>query len=168
MCDACTYLVSVSEPSGPLLLAAHESNPLVTAAAQTLPDVRVSIHAPRLERLLEGAASRGADTVGERLVVPVGRVLEDQPSSGLADTAPALALVAMSTDPPRGIQVALESQVLLSGHHVGVGGVHVFLGRGFLLLVESTEQVRGLGQLSEAAVEGMSVSVALEHSEETV
>src|SRR5690349_4272766 len=123
------YLVGVSEPGGSLLLAAHKGNPLIAATAQAFPDIRVSVHAAGLQRLLEGAASGRTDAVGERLVVPVGRVFQDQPSSGLADSTPALSLVAMSADPSGGIQVSFESKVLFSRCHVRIGGVHVFLGR---------------------------------------
>ena len=78
------YLVCMSEPCCTLLLAADKRNPVTAAATEAFPDVWVAVHASDIERLFEGAASGGADAVGERLVVPVGRVLQDQPSSRLA------------------------------------------------------------------------------------
>jgi len=70
-----TYFISVSEPSGSLLLAAHKSNPLVTASAQTFPHIRIPIHATSFLRLLKRTASGGTDTMGETFVVPESAVL---------------------------------------------------------------------------------------------
>src|SRR6187402_496577 len=72
-----TYFVGVSEPCGPLLFAAHQGNPLVTASAQTLPNVGVTIHASSFLRLLKWASSCGTDTMSETFIVPESAVLQD-------------------------------------------------------------------------------------------
>lgn len=126
----------MSEPGGPLLLAAHQCNPVIAATAEALPDVWVSIHAASLLRLLEGVAGGGADAVREALVIPEGRVLEDQPSARLADTTPSLSLVAVAANPSWRVEVTLEAQLLLVGNHVRVLGVHILGWRGNLLLVQ--------------------------------
>lgn len=140
------------EPSRALLLAAHKRNPIVTATTQALPDIRITIHAAGIQWLLERGTSSCADAVREGLVVPVRRVLEHQPSPRLADSAPALAFVAVSADPPGGVQVAFKPQVLLTGGHFGVGWIHVLLwGRG-LFFAQTAKQVRRVRQLGVAAV----------------
>lgn len=65
-----SYLVGMSEPGRALLLAANERNPFIAATAKTFPYIRVAIHPPRLLGLLEWAAGRRTDAVGEALVVP--------------------------------------------------------------------------------------------------
>lgn len=127
------YLVCVSEPGGTLLLRADERDPLVTGAAESLPDVRVPVHAARLLGLLERVARGRTDAVREALVVPEGRVLEHEPTARLADAAPALTLVAVSSHPLWRVQVALKPELLLVRNHVRVGRIHV-LGRWGLLL----------------------------------
>lgn len=161
-------LVRVAEPRRALLLAAHQRDPLVAAAAEALPDVGVAVHASLVQRLLEGRARRRADAVRKRLVVPVGRVLEHQPAAGLADAAPALALVAVAAHPLGRVHVAVEAQLLLVRDHVGVGGVHV-LGRWReRLLVEGRVQVGWRREVGVVAVKGVRVEVVLEQLEKAV
>lgn len=128
-------LVCVSEPRSALLLTADQRNPLIATAAEAFPDIRVSVHAPCLLWLLERAASRSADTVREALVVPKRRVLQHEPSAGLADAAPSFALVAVTTHPLGSVQVAIKAKFLLMRDKVRVRWVHVLRGRRDLLLV---------------------------------
>lgn len=118
--------VGVSEPSGSFLFAAHKSNPLVTASAQAFPHVGISIHASGLLRLLEGAPSRSADTVCETFVVPESAVLQDEPSSWLADSTPALTLIPVAANPTRRVEVAVKAELLLVWDEVRIAWVHVF------------------------------------------
>ena len=60
-----TYFVSMSKPSRALLLATHERDPFVAAAAETFPDVRIAVHASGLLGLLERVARGSADTMRE-------------------------------------------------------------------------------------------------------
>lgn len=103
------YLISMPEPGGSLLLAADECDPLIATAAEAFPNIRVSVHAALLLGLLERASSGGADTMRERLVVPEGRVLQNEPPAGLADSTPSLSLVTVSSYPSRGVKVAFKS-----------------------------------------------------------
>jgi len=128
--------VCVSEPSCSLLLAAHERNPLVTAAAQTFPDIGVAIHAAGFLRLLEWAAGRSADTVGETLIVPEGAVLQNEPPAWFADSTPTFALIAVAADPARCVEVSIESELLLVWDEIWVGRIHVFRWRRNLLLMK--------------------------------
>jgi hypothetical protein len=158
----------VSEPGSSLLLAADECDPLVAATAKTFPHIRVSVHASLLLGLLERASGCGANTVRERLVVPKGRVLQHKPPSGLANSTPALSLVAMASYPSRGVEIAFKSQFLLAGNHVGVLRIHVLRRRRDLLLLESSVQIRRVGKISVVAVQASGVTVALEHSEKAM
>lgn len=130
-----THLVCVPEPGRSLLLAAHKRNPLVAAPTQALPHVGVTIHAPCLLWFLERVASGGTDAVGEALIVPEGRILQDQPPTGLADPTPAFSLVAMAAHPPGSVEIAVESKLLFMGDEVWVGRVHVLGWRWDLFLV---------------------------------
>jgi len=96
------------EPGGSLLLAAHQRNPLIAAATEALPDVRVAVHPSRFLGLLEWASRRCADAVRKGLVIPECRILEDKPPPGLADSAPALSLVSVATDPSGSIEIPLK------------------------------------------------------------
>ena len=87
-------------------------------------------------RLLEWAAGRSADTVGETLVVPEGAVLQNEPPAWFADSAPALALVAVAAHPARRVKISVESELLLVWDEVWVGRVHVFRWRRNLLFVK--------------------------------
>jgi hypothetical protein len=158
----------VSEPGGSLLFAADKGNPLLAATTETLPNIRVSIHASLLLGFLERASSGSTNAVRERLVIPEGRVLQHEPSSRLADSTPALSLVAVTSNPSRGVKVALKSQLLLAGNHVGILRVHV-LGRWRnLLFSESGVQLRRVRKVGVVPVEASGISVALEHSEKAV
>lgn len=158
----------MSEPGGPLLLAADECDPLIAAAAKAFPNIRVAIHASLLLRLLERASGGGADTMRKRLVVPKGRVLQHEPPSGLADSTPSLALIAVSPDPSRGVKVAFKSQFLLAGDHVGILGVHVLSGRRNLLLVESSVQIRRVREIGVVTAKAAGITVALKHPEKAM
>jgi hypothetical protein len=63
--------------------------------------------------------------VREGLVVPESAVLEHEPSPGLAQPTPALSLVTVPTNPPRGIQIAAEAEILFVRNKVRIGRVHV-------------------------------------------
>jgi hypothetical protein len=132
------------EPSCSLLLAAHQSDPLVATAAKSFPDIRVAIHSARLLGLLERIPCCRADSVGKALVIPEGRVLQHQPATGLADATPALTFVAMATYPFGRVQVAIEPELLLMGNKILVGGVHILWRGRHLLLVKRSVQVRGV------------------------
>lgn len=96
-----TYLVGVAEPRRTLLLIGNEGDPLVTAAAEPLPDVRVAAHAASLLGAIKWLASSGADSVRERLVVPVGRVFQHQPApTGLAEAAVAFTVDSSASHVP--------------------------------------------------------------------
>lgn len=163
-----TYLVRVSEPGGSLLLAADKGNPLLAATTETLPNIRVSIHASLLLGFLERTSGGGANAVRERLVIPEGRVLQHEPSSRLADSTPALSLVAVTSNPSRGVKVAFKSQLLLAGDHIGILGVHVLRRWRDLLFSESRVQLRRVRKVGVVTVEASGISVALKHSEKTV
>jgi len=129
------YLVSMPEPSGPLLFATDQRDPLPTARAKSFPDVRVPVGASRLLRSFECGPCRSADSMRKAFVIPKGRVFEYEPTPGLADPAPTLALVAVTPDPPRCVEVHLEANFLLTREEVGVARLHVFW-RGTLLVIE--------------------------------
>lgn len=167
-CWGFSYLVRVSEPGGSLLLAAHERDPVVAAAAKTFPDVRVAVHPSRLLGLLERVAGGGADAVAKAFVVPERGVLQHQPAARLANTAPSLPLVAVSAHPSRRVKVALEAQLLLVRDHVGILGVHVLGWRWDLLLVQGSVQVRWVRQVGVVTVERVRVGITLKHPKESV
>jgi hypothetical protein len=158
----------MSEPSRALLLTAHKRNPLVTAPAQSLPHVRVPIHASSLLRLLERTPRRRADPMRETLVVPECAVLQHEPAARLADSAPAFALVAVPAHPPWRVEVAVEAELLLVGKQVWVRRVHVFGRWRDVLFVERGVEVWRVGEVGVVRVEGVRVCVALEHAEEAV
>lgn len=116
----CVTLVCMPEPSGALLLAAHQCDPFTATSAETFPHVEVALRPPRLLRALKRSASGGADTMRERLVVPKSAVLEHEPPSRFAQTTPALALVPMPTHPAGGIEIADKSKVLLMGNEIWI------------------------------------------------
>lgn len=157
-------LVCVPEPSRPLLFAADKWDPVVTASTKPLPNIRVAIHASRVQRLLERSASCRADAVRERLVVPESRVLQHQPSPRLANATPSLSLVAVSPNPARGVQVVFKSQLLLIGHHLGIRRIHVLGWWGCLLFLKAAKQVRGVREICVEAGQGVRLAVALENS----
>ena len=161
-----TNLVSVPEPRGALLLAADQCHPVIAAPAQPLPHVRVAAGAACLVRLLKLAAGGGADTVRKRLVIPIGRVFEHEPPTGLADAAPALPFVAVAANPAGGVEVACESQLLLVWHHVQVRWVHVLGWRRRLFLLQGRVQVGRIGVDGKAGLERVCIAIALEHSKE--
>jgi hypothetical protein len=142
------YFVGVSEPSGPFLFAAHESNPLVTASAQTFPHVGIPIHASGLLRLLKGAARRSTDTVCETLVVPESAVLQDEPSSWLANSTPTFALIPVTSDPTWRVEITVKAKLLLVWDEIWVARVHVFWWRWNLVLVERSVKIRRIAKIS--------------------
>jgi len=148
-----TYFVSVSEPSGSLLLAAHKSNPLVTASAQTFPHIRIPIHATSFLRLLKWAASGGTDTMGETFVVPESAVLQYKPSSWLADSTPPFALIPMTPDPSRRVEIAVKAKFLLVGDQIRIARIHVFRGRWYLFFVERRIEIGRITQIGVMRVQ---------------
>lgn len=98
-----TYFIGMPKPRRTLLLAAHKRHPIVTAPAQPLPDVWITIHSPSLLRLLKWAAGCSTDTMSETFIVPEGAVLQDKPPPGFTDSTPPLALVSMAADPARSV-----------------------------------------------------------------
>lgn len=136
-----SYLVCVAEPRCALLLGAHQRNPVIATTAKALPNIRIAIHPPRLLRLVERLARRSADAMCEALVIPKGRVLENEPTSRLADSAPPLTLVSVTAYPLWSVQISIKSQFLLVRHQVRVRWVHVLGRRGDLLLVERSVQI---------------------------
>lgn len=160
--------VGVSEPSGPFLFAAHESNPLVTTSTQTFPHVGIPIHASGLLRLLKGAARRSADTVRETFVVPEGTVLQDEPTSWLANPTPTFALIPMTSDPTRRVEIAVKAKLLLVWDEVGIARVHVFRWRRNLLLVKRCVKIRWIAEISVVRVQRVRIRVALQHAKKAV
>jgi len=104
----------------------------------------------------------------ERLVIPESRALQHKPSPRLADSTPALPLVAMTSNPSRGVKIAFKTQFLLAGNHVGILGVHVFRGWRNLLLTECSVQLRRVRKVDVVSAETSGVSIALEYSGEAV
>jgi hypothetical protein len=155
------YLVGMSEPSGSFLLTAHESNPFVTASAQTFPDIRVTIHAASLLRLLKGTARCGADAMGETLIVPEGAILQDKPSSRLADPAPSLALISVAADPTRSVEVTVKPKFLLVGLHIRVAGLHILFRRWDLIFMKRSIQIRWIAQISIVGVQRVGICITL-------
>lgn len=155
------YLVCVTKPCCALLLAAHQRNPLVATATQTLPNIRVAVHPSLVQRLLEGCARGGADAVRKRLVVPVSRVLEDQPAARLADAAPALALVAVAAHPLWRVHVAVEAKLLLVGGQIRVRRVHILRRWRRWLLVQGRVQVWRRREICVVTVEGLRFNIVL-------
>lgn len=145
-------LVRVPEPCCTLFLAAHEGDPLVAASTEAFPDIGVPIHAPGLLGLLERIACRSADAVCERLVVPEGRVLQDEPAAGLADSTPTFPLVTVSSHPSGRIEIALKAQLLFVGNEVGIRRVHVLWWRWNLLFMQRGIKVRGVREISVVTV----------------
>lgn len=119
------YLVSMSEPGRPFLFTADQRYPFATASAKTFPYVKVSFCATSVLGALERSSGCRADTMREGLVIPKCTVLQNKPTSRLAKTTPSFALVAMPAHPSRRVQVAIKSKVLLVGHEVWIGWVHV-------------------------------------------
>jgi hypothetical protein len=163
-----TYFVRVSEPSGSLLLAAHESNPLVTASAQTFPHIWVAIHASSFLRLLKWAASCSTDTVGETFIVPEGAVLQYKPPSGLANSTPSFALIPVTSHPSRRIEIAVKAKLLLVWYQIRIARVHVFRRGRNLLLVERCIEIGRIAQISVMRVQRVRVGIALQHTEQPV
>lgn len=124
----------MSEPRGAFLLAAYQGNPFSTASAQAFPKIEVAFGSPGLLGALKCRAGCGADAVRERLVIPKRAVLQDKPAARLAEATPAFALVAMSPNPSRGVQVTCEPQILFVRNKVRIGRMHVRL-RGVRRLV---------------------------------
>jgi hypothetical protein len=143
-----TYFVSVSEPCGSLLLAAHESNPLVTAPAQTFPHIGIAIHASSFLRLLKWAASCSTDTMGETFIVPESAVLQYKPPPRLANPTPPFALITVTPDPTRRVEVTVKAKFLLVWYQIRIARVHVFRGRRHLLLVEGCIEIGRITQIS--------------------
>lgn len=141
------YLVRMPKPGRSLLLTAHERNPFATAATQSFPHVEVAIGSTRVLGALECGAGGCADPMCERLVVPEGTVLEHQPPARLAETAPPLTLIAVSTDPSWGIEIAGETNVLRVGHEIRVCGLHVRLWWSRRLFLQRRVQVRWVGDI---------------------
>lgn len=136
------YLVCMPEPRCALLLAVDQRNPVIAASTETLPHIRVAVHAPHVLGLLEWLACCGADPVSEALIVPECRVLQHQPTSRLADPTPTLALVSVATNPFWCVQITFKPHLLLMGYHVRIGRVHVLWRRRNLFLVQCSEQIR--------------------------
>jgi hypothetical protein len=49
----------------------------------------------------------------ETLVVPESAVLQDKPSSWLANPTPTFALISMTSDPTRRVEIAVKAKLLL-------------------------------------------------------
>lgn len=156
-----TYLVRVPEPSRPLLLTAHQGYPFVATTAKPLPYIRIAIHSPRLLRFLEWVPCCRADPMRETLVIPESRVLQYKPTTRLANTTPAFALIAMPAHPPGSVQVSVESQLLLMRNKVLIGRIHIFWRGRYLLLVQRSIQVWGVRQIGVMTVKGVRVGIAL-------
>lgn len=164
----CMALVGMPEPGRSLLLAAHQCDPLIAAAAKSLPNIRVAIHPPRLLGLLERTACCCADAMRETLVIPESRVLQHKPTTRLADPAPAFALISMATHPSGRVQVAFEPQLLFMRNKILVGRIHILRRRWDLFFVEGGIQIRGIRKICVVPVERMWISIALEHAEQAM
>jgi len=74
----------------------------------------------------------------------------------------------MPANPSRRIQITIEPQLLLVGHKILVGGVHILWWRRDLLFMQRCVQVRRIGQVRVVAVKGMGIRIALQHPEEAM
>lgn len=137
-----TYLVRMSEPRRSFLLIADERNPFTATSAKSFPYIEIAFRPARVLRALERCAGSCADTMREGLVVPESTVLEYKPSARLAETAPALSFVAMTSNPTRGVQVANKAKILLVWYKVGIGRVHVGLRWVECLFVQGGVKIR--------------------------
>lgn len=97
---------------------------------------------------MKGAARCSADTVRETLVVPESAVLQDEPSSWLANPTPTFALISMTSDPTRRVEIAVKAKLLLMWDEVWVARIHVFCWRWNLLLVERSVKIRWITEIS--------------------
>jgi hypothetical protein len=86
--------------------------------------------------------------MGETLIVPESAVLQHQPASRFADSTPAFALIAMTTNPTRRVEVAVEPKLLLVWYKISIGRIHVFRRRWDLLLMERCIEIRWITQIS--------------------
>jgi hypothetical protein len=137
-----THLVCVPKPCRSLLLTADQRDPFAAASTKSFPHVEVAFGSASVLWSLECSAGSSTDTVCKRLVVPESAVLEHEPTSWLAKSAPPFALVAMTPDPSWSIEITLEAQVLLMWHEIRVRGIHVGLWRIGRLFVQRRVQVR--------------------------
>ena len=160
-------LVCVAEPGSTFFFATHQRHPILTRMTMALPNVWVAVHLPHALGLDKLLASSSTNAVREQLVVPEGRVLENQPTAGLADSAPTFTLVPVATHPPGGVQVAGEAEVLLVGDHVGVVGVHVLFRRRDGVFQEASVQIRALGKLG-VGILGMVLRLHVEQAAQVV
>lgn len=71
-----TNLVSMPEPGRAFLLTADQSDPLAATPAKPFPHIEVALCAAGVLGPLERCASRCADAVCERFVIPERTVLE--------------------------------------------------------------------------------------------
>ena len=113
------------EPRRALFLTTDQRYPIIAASTESFPDIRVAVHSSRTLRFVELASRCRADPVAEGLVIPESRVLENQPATGLANPTPPLALVAMTTYPTWGVQVAIKAKILFVRDKIRVRRIHV-------------------------------------------
>jgi hypothetical protein len=86
--------------------------------------------------------------VRETLVIPESAVLQDEPSSWLADSTPALALISVTANPTRRVEVAVKAELLLVWNEVGIAWVHVFCWWWNLLLMQRSVKIRWIAEIS--------------------
>lgn len=164
-----SYLICMPEPRRALFLTTDQRYPIIAASTESFPDIRVAVHSSRTLRLMELASRCRADPVAERLVVPESRVLENQPATGLANPTPPLALVAMTTYPAWGVQVAIKAKILFVWDKIRVRRIHVLFRRCELRLLKRSEEI---GRVREICVPIRLLvncfRITLKHSEESV
>lgn len=109
------HLVSVSKPRDTTPFPTYEHNPLPTDPTPTFPSFTVStssVRYPHIHRLLEFCTRRSADAVPETLVVPESAVLENKPTAGTTEAAPAFAEWPLVAGVDRSVEIAREARVL--------------------------------------------------------
>jgi hypothetical protein len=156
------------EPSSPLLLATNQCNPLIAAPTQPFPDIWVSIHPPRLLRLLECAASSSTNAMRETFVVPKRRVFQHQPAARFTNPTPPFAFIAMTPYPARSVEIAIETKLLFVWDQVWIRRIHIFWRGRDLFFVKGGVEVRWIGEVGIVGVERVRISVALKHAEEAM
>src|SRR5689334_21720568 len=110
----------MSEPSRALFLAAHQRYPIAAAAAKPFPNIKIAFRPSSILWTLNCCTCCCRYTMSEAFIVPESRVLEHEPTTRLAETTPALSLVAMTTHPTWGVKVPLESQILFVWNEITV------------------------------------------------
>lgn len=110
--QASTYSISMPKPCRSLLFMTRHRNPLPTSFAAPLPQLRITLTPPHLPRLCKRLSRRRGNPMHKTLIIPKRTRLQNQPFSRFANPAPALTFFAMTTDPPRCVEIGVETELL--------------------------------------------------------